>query len=196
MLGIGATTAIFSVVDGIVLRRLPYPDQERLVYFNQGSHTVPEYREWLERITTFDEIVAIWPAQRTLLGAGSPQQIVLGQATANTFPVFDASPALGRLLTLADIQANAPVAVLSYAFWVRQFGGDGSVLGRSIQLDARSGASDDPVIITRTHAERFFGDENPIGQTFLMGSRTVRSYTVIGVARWADARARPLRDVS
>ena len=137
-LGIGATTAIFSVVNGIVLRRLPYPDQERLVYFDQGSHTVPEYKEWLERITTFDEIVAIWPAQRTLLGAGSPQQIVLGQATANTFPVFGASPALGRLLTLADIQANAPVAVLSYDFWVRQFGGDASVLGRSIQLDARS----------------------------------------------------------
>ncbi len=137
-LGIGATTAIFSVVNGIVLRKLPYPDQERLVYFDEGSHTAPEYREWLERITTFDEIVAIWPAQRTLLGAGSPQQIVLGQATANTFPVFGALPALGRLLTLDDIQTNAPVAVLSHDFWLRQFGGDPSVLGRSIQLDARS----------------------------------------------------------
>lgn len=137
-LGIGATTAIFSVVDGIVLRKLPYPDQDHLVYFDQGSHTVPEYKEWLERITTLDEIVAIWPAQRTLLGAGSPQQIVLGQATANTFPVFGALPALGRLLTLDDVQTNAPVAVLSYDFWVRQFGGDESVLGRSIQLDAGS----------------------------------------------------------
>lgn len=137
-LGIGATTAIFSVVDGIVLRKLPYPDQDRLVYFDQGSHTVPEYKEWLERITTFDEIVAIWPAQRTLLGAGSPQQVVLGQATANTFPVFGALPALGRLLTLDDVQTNAPVVVLSYDFWVRQFGSDPSVLGRSIQLDARS----------------------------------------------------------
>ncbi len=91
-LGIGATTAIFSVVDGIVLRKLPYPDQERLVYFDQGSHTVPEYREWLERVTAFEEIVGILPGQRTMLGAGSPQQIVLAQTTANTFPVFGALP--------------------------------------------------------------------------------------------------------
>jgi putative ABC transport system permease protein len=134
-LGIGATTAIFSVVDGIVLRKLPYPDPDRLVFFDQGSHTVPDYRDWLEQMSTFESIAALWPTQRTMVGEGTPQQVGVGQATANVFPMFGASPSHGRLVTEADMIDGAPVAVLGYDFWVRQFGGDESVLGRAIQLD-------------------------------------------------------------
>jgi predicted permease len=134
-LGIGATTAIFSVVDAVVLRQLPFPEPERLVYFDQGRHTVPDYTDWLEQLAAFESIAAVWPTQRTLLGEGTPQRIAVGLATANLFPLFGASPARGRLLTPEDMTGGAPVAVLAHDFWLRQFGGDESVLGRTIQFD-------------------------------------------------------------
>ena len=134
-LGIGSTTAIFSVVDGIVLRRLPYPAPERLVYFDEGSHTFPEYQEWLERLTTFESMAALMPTGRTLLGLGRPQQVVVAQTTANIFPMFGMLPLLGRTIAEGDAQGDAPVAVLSYEFWMREYGGEQSILGRTVQLD-------------------------------------------------------------
>ena len=134
-LGIGATTAIFSVVDGVVLRRLPYPDPGRLIYFDQGSHTFPDYQEWLERLGAFESIVAVLPTRRTMLGQGRPQQIRVAQITANVIPTFGGSPTRGRLITEDDTQREAPVAVLSFKFWTREFGGDESIEGRSVQLD-------------------------------------------------------------
>ena len=137
-LGIGATTTIFSVVDAVVLRKLPFPEPERLVYFDEGSHTLPDYTDWLEQFTAFESIAAVFPTQRTLLGDGAPQRITVGQATANLFPLFGILPAQGRLLTAADMTAGAQVVVLSHDFWLRQFGDDESVLGRTLQLDETS----------------------------------------------------------
>jgi predicted permease len=134
-LGIGATTAIFSVVDGVVLRKLSYPDPERLIYFDEASHTVPDYKSWLERLTAFESIAAVWPTRRTLLGQGPPQQVAVGQATANLLPTFGGAPARGRWLTADDMAGDARVAVLAHDFWMRQFGGDESVVGRTIHLD-------------------------------------------------------------
>ncbi len=135
-LGIGAATTIFSVVDTVVLRSLPYPNRERLVFFDEGSHTGPDYGDWLERLESFDAIAAVWPSTADLTNEGSPAQVAVARTTANLFPLLGARSAIGRLLVQNDGSpaANA-VALLSHSFWTSRWGGDSTVLGRTLSLD-------------------------------------------------------------
>ena len=143
-LGIGANTAIFSVVDQLLLRPLPYPDGENLVmvYENRSSNSYNSVSPatWLDwqRDNRTLERVAAWAAGRTavLTGAGEATRLT-GQAVSwEFFPVLRVAPMLGRTINEEDDRPNAPdVAVISHRLWQARFGGDRNLVGRFIQLD-------------------------------------------------------------
>jgi putative ABC transport system permease protein len=136
--GIGAATTIFSVVDGVLLRELPYPEADKLIYFDQGSHPGPALQDWRERLTAFDQIAAVWPSSEDLTNEGNPVQVTIARTTPNLIPMIGAQPAIGRFLTEGDAVAGAnPVAVISHDLWTSRWGGDSTVLGRTLRLDDR-----------------------------------------------------------
>src|ERR1700736_3721257 len=144
-LGIGATTAIFSVVYGVLLDPYPYRDPERMVHvelrdksdrgpllFVNGS----EYQELLQA-SSIDDVFLQNQQQETLTGRQFPISVRVGQYSSNLFTYMGVPPALGREFTPADARGGkvSPVAVLSYLFWQQQFGGNQSVVGQTIELD-------------------------------------------------------------
>jgi predicted permease len=136
-LGIGATTTIFSVVDGVVLRRLPYPAADRLVAFDQGSHTPPRFRDWQRTITSVERWSAAWPSEEDLVGDGHPERLNVVRVSSDFLAVFGNQPVLGRQFTSGDYAGAGDVAMLSSALWRRRFGGDSAVLGRTLELGGR-----------------------------------------------------------
>lgn len=135
-LGVGATTTIFSIVDTVVLRQLPYPMQDRLVFFDEGSHTGPDFKDWQQRLESFDQIAAVWPSTTNLTNEGNPTQVGTARASTNLFPLLGARAAFGRLTVPSDETPGAnAVALLSYDFWISRWGGDPTVIGRHLTLD-------------------------------------------------------------
>ena len=145
-LGIGANTAIFSVVNAVLLRPLPYRDPSRLVLMNESSKQLPDmsvsypnYLDWRDRSRSFERIAAVQPAQYTLSGVERPERLGGWNVTADFFPTLGVTPAVGRGLTPQDDRPGAPpVALLTYGLWQRRFGGDPSVVGRALTLSGRS----------------------------------------------------------
>ena len=137
-LGIGATTTVFSVVDAILLRQLPYPDADRLVYFDRGSFSLPKLRDWREQAKSFDHLVAATSDSVAVTGGGSPLQTTAAQVTPGFLDVFGVQPLLGRTLLQADFEESAAVVLLAHGFWVDRFGADAEVLGRSVQIDGEA----------------------------------------------------------
>ena len=145
--GIGANTAIFSVVNGVLLRPLPFPEPDRLVAVYQtfprenvatAGMSYPNYADLAAAARSFETLGAIRMHDYTLTGRGEPMLAVAGTVTSNVFAVFRATPLLGRALSPADDAAGAPaVAVLSEKLWRERFGGDPRVLGEAVMLDAR-----------------------------------------------------------
>ena len=141
-LAIGANTAIFSAVHGVLIRPLPYPDADRLVriYTARGDgeirdqSTIPDYLDWKRRATSFEAMVGI--RQRALVMDGDPDlRIPVVSGTPELLDLIGARAALGRLIGEDDIRADAPqVVVLSHEFWTNRFGGDPGVIGQSIRL--------------------------------------------------------------
>ena len=145
-LGTGATTAMFSIVDAVLLRPLPYPEPEHLVrLYDQltidnrtwiGAVPSAIYLDWRRQSTLFEQLVAYDPTSMNLANDGPPQRLTAVHATANLFAALRVKPVLGRGFLPSDGQLNAPlVAVLSYALWRGRFGGDRAILGRTITLD-------------------------------------------------------------
>ena len=135
-LGVGATTAIFSVVDHVLLRPLPYSEVDRLVLFTEGHHPGPLYEAWQERTHSFEALEAVWSEEsRALTGDGPPQELMTGAVTPGFLPLFDAQIERGRLLTEADMNDRARVLVLDHGLWQQRWGGDPSILGRALLLD-------------------------------------------------------------
>jgi putative ABC transport system permease protein len=142
-LGIGANTAIFSVVDAALLRPLPYKDAERLVVVwetapNTSPHFVSEgnFHDWCEQSHVFSDLAAFAPGSFTLSGDGGAERVTGARATWNAFRMLGQSTALGRGFEPQDDRPGAPpVAILSYGFWQRRFGGDPAVIGRSLVLN-------------------------------------------------------------
>ena len=143
-LGIGANTAIFSIVDQLLLRPLPYPDGENLVMVyesrNSNAHNSVSPASWLDwqRDTRTLEQIAAWAAGRsaTLRGAGEPTRLSAQAVSSEFFGVLRVAPILGRTINQDDDQPNAPdVAILSHRLWQTRFGGDRNVVGRFIQLN-------------------------------------------------------------
>ena len=144
-LGIGATTAMFSIVDAVLLRALPHPEAGRLVkvIFNNpgvGLHDVPfshpEFQDLQTRAGVFDEVTVAWPASANLTGTKEPQRLELLAVSPNYFSILGATPQMGRLFGSQDeARGFATAAVISDGLWRRSFGADPHVPGRNLQID-------------------------------------------------------------
>ena len=148
--GIGATTAIFSVVRGVLLRPLPYRDGARLmniwVDLGVGNQSLPavspgDYLDYRQRANTFEEFAAasggnIAGASGILTGGAQPEQVVVSTVSANFFPLLGIDPMFGRHFQADEEAANGPrVAMLAEPLWRRRYGADPGLVGRTIELD-------------------------------------------------------------
>jgi hypothetical protein len=133
-LGIGATTAIFSVVDGVLLKSLPYHEPERLVYFDGGSFPMPRVGDFVEHTTSFASLTGVWDTEMDWTGGDRPLQLNGELALPGYLELFDARLAVGRQLLEEDFQGAPHRALLSWGAWQRLFGGDPGVVGRSLTL--------------------------------------------------------------
>lgn len=145
-LAIAAATVLFSIADGVIFKPLPWPEADRLVRLTesrQGSTrrlrpmmTNLTYRAWRDHSTALESMAAVSPRTVTLTDAGDSERIVIAAASATLFPLLRAQPILGTTFTTADevVTSGAPI-VLSYGLWQQRFGGDRSIVGRTIKLD-------------------------------------------------------------
>ncbi len=144
-LGIGATAAIFSVVNAVLLRPLPWshPDRavmiwSRWISFDKTWVSPAEVLDYRKRATTLEQVAAWGDGQVNLTGDGDPERVAAGQVTANLFSTLGATPLLGRTFTTQEDVPNGPdLVVLGHALWQRRYGGDTGIVGRSIQINGR-----------------------------------------------------------
>lgn len=141
-LGIGASTAMFTIVDSVLLRPLRFPAPERLVMLRptSGARLSPGYLdEWRRQSTTFTDLVGWHDVRTTMTGRGEAAQIVADRVTTNFFAVLGTPPIIGRTFTTdRDLSRVEPEVILSYGMWQRRFGGDPNVVGQSIVLDGET----------------------------------------------------------
>ena len=144
-LGIGANTAIFSVVNAVLLKPLPYEQADRLVFlaengenFGEMSVSFPNYQDWRAQQTLFENIGVYNRERYNLTGSGEPEQLQAVNATAEVLTALKVKPWLGRFYTSDEDKPGAtPVVVLSHALWQRRFGGDARVVNQTITLNER-----------------------------------------------------------
>ncbi|HKQ08087.1 MAG TPA: ABC transporter permease [Blastocatellia bacterium] len=145
-LGIGATTAVFSVIYGVLLRPLPYKEPERIITIwepSRGGHTLGltdvEFFDIRDRNQVFEEVAAYATGATNFTGAGEPERVTATWVSADFFPVLGVQPVLGRVLMAEDDKPDpARVVVLSYGLWQRRFGADQGVIGRQVSLNGNS----------------------------------------------------------
>ena len=161
-LGIGATGAIFALYDGVVLRRLPVPEPDRLVVASFGgpggrfnySMPYPHFERIREQNTTLTGIFAMNPFGRVAVGVGGQSEAAEGTyVSGDYYRTLGIAPAAGRLLSPEDDRAGEAVAVLNHGFWMRRFGGRADVLGSTVQLNAV------PFTVVGVEPPGFFGTE-------------------------------------
>src|SRR5713226_1694282 len=144
-LGIGANTAIFSIVNAVLLRSLPFREPDRLqkITFNNpgvGLRDVPfsvtEFEDLKSRAGVFEDVSVVWPVSVNLTGAKEPQRLELMVVSPNYFSMLGATPQIGRLFDSQDFALGfATAAVISDGLWRRSYGGDPNILGKHLQLD-------------------------------------------------------------
>jgi putative ABC transport system permease protein len=145
-LGAGANTAIFSVVNGVLLRPLPYKDPDKLVRIGEWSKQVPgmsisypNFKDWRERNRVFDGLAATQFDSYNLTGGDEPERLQGRNVSYNFFDVLGVLPAVGRSFRSDEDRAGAPrVTVLSHGLWQRRFGGDRKIVGKSVALNGES----------------------------------------------------------
>jgi putative ABC transport system permease protein len=147
--GVGATTTIFSVVDGVLLRSLPYPAPERLYFFDHGAHSPLDLNDFRDRTTAFSEMAGGWDHELDLTGAGEPLKLSAALITHGFFEMLGAQPLLGRLFTADEFTGEARAVVIDHGLWQRRFGSDDSVVGRTITLAGQ------PVTVVGVMSPRF-----------------------------------------
>jgi len=150
-LGIGANTAIFSVVNAVLLRPLAYRDPAQLVALrgvvevrglNDVRNSAPEYQDFRSEIPALTDVAAAWPISINLTALGDPERIQAAVVSSNYFQVLGTAPALGRNFTADDDQGRIGyVVIISWDLFQQRFGGDRSVIGKTVRLD------DDPMTI-------------------------------------------------
>ena len=146
-LGIGANTAIFSVINGVLLRPLPYPDADRIMHLRQAqvaagvedaSFSFVEVADYRSQSKTIDQFIEFGDWTFNVLGRGEPHRATGGLVTPNFFQLIGARPHLGRMLLPSDEGRTAqPVAVLTYGYWQRMFGSDPAVVGQVLDLTVK-----------------------------------------------------------
>jgi putative ABC transport system permease protein len=144
-LGIGANTAIFSVVNAVVLKPLPFPNPEQIVLVRDDlsgrqlqdiGMSVDELRDFQERSGVFDQISAVWPVDANLTGSDRPERIELLAVSPNYFSLLGANAQLGRVFGPEDkAEGFAEGVVISDGLWHRLFAADPNVLGRKVYAD-------------------------------------------------------------
>ncbi|MBA3442415.1 MAG: ABC transporter permease [Pyrinomonadaceae bacterium] len=146
-LGIGANTAVFSVVNAVLLRPLPFAEPERLVRLQETSVRAgenvqvspPNFIDWQHQSQVFEQIAAYHGQGFTLTGADEPERLLGVRASAGFFPMLGVKPFLGRLFSIDEDRAgHEQVVVLSYGFWQRRFGADPDIVGKALTLDGKS----------------------------------------------------------
>ncbi len=144
-LGIGANTAIFSVVNAVLLNAVPYYEPQRLLWVTEAqdgrasSAHATTYLFWQAQSKVFEHLVAYNRGSRELTGRGEPERLESLKVTANVFPALGLAPQLGRAFTAEDDRPEAaPVALLGHALWQRRFGGDPAIIGQSLTLGGQS----------------------------------------------------------
>src|SRR5215472_3918287 len=153
-LGIGANTAIFSVVNAVLVQPLPYQDSERLITiwndYGSGGQSLPavsapDFRDYQQRTTKFADLAAASGSGGTAVdfsdteGDEKPQQVTVGFVSPNLFPLLGVNPILGRQFAPEEGRPNGPgLVMLSYGFWQRRFGGDPNVVGKILRANRQS----------------------------------------------------------
>ena len=135
-LGIGANTAMFSVVNAVLLRPLPYEESDRLVSLSERSQVLegmsisyPNFLDWRQQNYAFDNIGVYRRQSYNLTGSGEPERLQGGMVSADLFAALRVSTARGRVFTNEEDQHGAtPVVVLSHGLWQRRFGGDPKII--------------------------------------------------------------------
>jgi putative ABC transport system permease protein len=170
-LGIGANTAIFSVVYSALLRPLPYYQPERLITMGEGrlqskdndaggqNTSNPDFLDWQRTAKSFQSLTAYSFDAFTLTGNGEPKNVFATQVKANFFPTLGVRPLLGRaFLDGEDVPDGPHVAMLTYGYWQSDFGGDPGVIGRTIQLDGKPAT----IVGVLPHDFQFSPATNPV----------------------------------
>jgi putative ABC transport system permease protein len=150
-LGIGANTAIFSVVNGVLLRPLPYPEPDRLVRIwhtppaksfpgmTRFSVSAANFVDWKNQSRSFDSMAMYSFTHATMTGGNQPQVVRIARVTDGFFGVFRTQPSLGRIFTAdEDRSGRGDELILSDSFWKSQFGGDANILGRKINFEGQA----------------------------------------------------------
>lgn len=146
-LGIGANTAIYSVVDAVLLRPLPWPDSDRLVIVfgargsqTQGGVAYLDYKDWREQSRSFEELGVIRGQSVNLTGRETPERVIGSFVTASTFRMLGAAPLQGRLFTESEteVATKAPVAVLNETAWRTRFGARPDMVGQTLMLNGQA----------------------------------------------------------
>src|SRR5438034_5994030 len=144
--GIGANTAIFSVVDAVLLRPLPYPDPERVVSVStfwrrtglRGTISAPDFHDYRDQATSFEALAMYVRYETSVALDGAADYAVVTRATPEFFRVLQARTEIGRLPTDAEQRpGGALVAAVSHAFWVNRLGADRSAIGRTLRCQER-----------------------------------------------------------
>lgn len=191
-LGIGATTAVFSVVNSVLIQPLPYPDGDRVIGIwhratFQGATTddmnlsPPMYFKYAEHSETLQQ-VGIWSrGTANVTGLGEPEQVQTFVTTHEVLPALGVQPALGRWFSAEnDTPGSAETVILTYPYWQSRFGGDPQVLGRAIDIDSR------PREVIGVMPRGFGWSNNPqliLPQRFDRGTVRVDTFNYFGVAR-------------
>jgi putative ABC transport system permease protein len=145
-IGIGANTAIFSVVNGVLLRPLPYPTADRLVFLSEWSRQVPNmsvsypnFEDWRRETRSMEGMAAFRSNGFILTGGAEPERLTAREVSYNFFDVLGVSPALGRAFMAEEDKPGAErAAILSHGLWQRRFGGDPGIVGKPLTLSDES----------------------------------------------------------
>jgi len=162
-LGIASSTAIFSVIDAVLLRPLPYPDSDRIMALSQttrstgepnGASAAANYVDWASQNDLFSYLAASRGEPASLADGDRPERVRGTMTTSNFFPLFGVSPILGRTLMASDEQpGHHRVVVLSYELWKRRYGSDNAIVGREISLN------DEPYTVVGVMPRNFKPDD-------------------------------------
>ncbi len=145
-LGVGLNTAIFSVIYGVLLRPLPYPEPKRLVLVSERAEHFPllsasyqNFNDWRSQSSSFEEFGAIRDLTMSLTGNGDAEQVPTEMVTGNLLHLLGVRVSVGRPISEADdTPSSAPVALLGYGLWERRFSGSQQVIGQPITLNNKS----------------------------------------------------------